>query len=416
MSDFHNSVVSNYHLEPMFSLGSLHISDFLKPAEKEKYEPCELQLAFDPVSKLVQLTKQPPKEAMWGSQYWYLSKTNPQMRIALNDVAFKTISCIPESNKKEIYLDIAGNDSTLLSFVDKNKFTRINIDPSEYEDAKANCDILIKDFFSKEAFLKSGYKKARYVSCCAMLYDLSNPNEFLHDVFQVMEDDGVFVVQLSYTPLMLLQNEAGNIVHEHLCYYNLTSLKYLFEKNQFIIRDVELNNVNGGSIRIYVQKNNQIDNFKSPSDEDISHIKINSLLEWEEKNGYNSINKYMEFFNRINILKEKTIDFIKSEKEKGKSIYGYGASTKASTVYQFFGLNNFLISGIVEAQARKVSRVTSGTNIPIISEEEMRKIQPDYLLIGPWFFLESFKKREKNYLDKGGAFILTSPRFNIFKK
>ncbi len=411
---FTHSVVSNAKLEPLFSLGDIYVSDFLKKGENPKYNPCPIELAFDPVSKLVQLTKQPCNEAMWGSFYWYLSATNPQMRLALKDLAEKTVSCISDTKKSEIYLDIASNDGTLLSFLDKNKYHRVGIDPSKYEGIGDKSDLIIQDYFSATAYKKYKLKKVKFASCAAMLYDLEKPNEFLRDVYDIMEDDGIFTVQLSYTPLMLLQLELGNLCHEHLCYYNLTSLKYLFEKNGFIIKDLELNNVNGGSIRLYTQKKIAPNNFKSPSDKDICDIRINSLLEWEENNGYNTKEKYLEFFAKINELRDKTVNFIKEVKKQGKSVYGYGASTKAGTLYQYFGLDNTLIDKISEKQERKVGLMTVGTNIPIISDEQMRKEKPDYLLVGPWFFLESFKEREKEYLRNGGKFILTSPKFEIY--
>lgn len=410
---FSKSVVSGADLIPLFSLGELYVSDFLKSDEKPKYPPCKLELAFDPISKLVQLTEQPCDEAMWGSFYWYLSSTNPQMKLALKDVADKTIESIPRSKDKNVYLDIASNDGTLLSYVPED-FIRIGVDPSDYI-ITGSFDCIVKSYFSAKAFRRSKQEKARYISCCAMLYDLNNPNEFAQDVYPILEDDGIFVVQLSYTPLMIIQTELGNICHEHLCYYNLTSLKYLFEKNGFVIKDVELNNVNGGSIRVYLQKDIAPNNFRSPADRDIANIRIDSLLKWEEDNGYNSPEIYIGFYQKIERLREKTVNFIQQEKAKGKSIYGYAASTKSATVYQFFRLDSNLITKISDKQERKWGLRTIGSNIPICSDEEMRKDNPDYLLVGPWFFLESFKKREKDYLDQGGAFILTSPEFSIYK-
>ena len=412
---FEKSVITNAKLEPLFTIGDIYVSDFIKDGESPKYPPSKLELAFDPISKAAQLTEQPCREAMWGSQYWYLSSTNRQMKIALKNVARYTINCLPPNQNKEVFLDIAGNDSTLLSYVNKNKFTRVNIDPSDYPNAKNNAEVFIQDFFSKKSYFNSGLPPARYITCCAMLYDTDKPNEFLQDVYAVLKHDGVFVVQVSYTPLMLIQTELGNICHEHLCYYNLTSLKYLLETNGFIIRDVELNNVNGGSIRIYAQKNIAPNNFKTPADQDIANIKIQSLLDWEEKEGYNSPQKYLEFFRAIQSLKEKTLNFLAKCRKEGKRVYGYGASTKASTLYQYFGINSEMVTKIAEVQERKVGLRTIGTNIPICSEDEMRKERPDYLLVGPWFFLDNFKAREEKYLKQGGAFILTSPRFSIYK-
>ena len=110
------------------------------------------------------------------------------------------------------------------------------------------------------------------------------------------------------------------------------------------------------------------------------------------------------------------MDFIKSEKAKGKKIWAYGASTKGNTLLQYFGLDSSLIDGIAERSIYKFGLKTVGTNIPIFSEDEMRKSNPDYLLILPWHFIDEFIKREAEFLNKGGKFIVPCPSFEIIGK
>mgnify|MGYP003343688824 FL=1 len=122
---------------------------------------------------------------------------------------------------------------------------------------------------------------------------------------------------------------------------------------------------------------------------------------------------YMKFWNEINKLKDDTVNFIKKVKSEGKTVWGYGASTKGNTLLQWFGLDNELIDGIAERSPYKFGLKTVGTNIPIFSEEEMRKSNPDYLLVLPWHFINEFKEREKDYLKSGGHFIVPCPKFEI---
>ena len=97
----------------------------------------------------------------------------------------------------------------------------------------------------------------------------------------------------------------------------------------------------------------------------------------------------------------------------GKIIYGYGASTKGNTLLQWFGLDSSLIDGIAERNPDKFGLKTIGTDIPIYSEEDMRMANPDYLLILPWHFIYEFSQREKDYLNRGGKFIVPCPSFEI---
>ncbi|HEY5267540.1 MAG TPA: class I SAM-dependent methyltransferase [Candidatus Saccharimonadales bacterium] len=414
MTEFKKSVVSGAVLEPLFSVGELYVSDFLKKGEEPKGAPCELALGFDPISKAVQLTKQPDASLMWGSMYYYRSAVNPAMREALAELADRTCKSIPEKSEKSVYLDIASNDGYLLSTVDKKKYTRVGIDPSDYPEADTNGDVIIREYFSAKAFKDAGFKKASRISCAACFYDLSNPEQILKDIYDILEDDGLFTLQLSYTPANIMQTELGVICHEHLCYYNLTSLKWLTDRVGFVIKDVELNNVNGGSMRLYLQKDIAPDNYLTPADRDICRIRVDSLLGWEEREGFNTKEVYINFYKKILALKKQTVDFIKKAKSEGKSVWGYGASTKGNTLLQMFGLDDSLIDGIAEKQEVKWGRRTIGTNVPIFSEDEMRKLQPDYLLILPWFFRQTFIDREKEYLDNGGVMIFPAPEFSTF--
>lgn len=409
--------ISGLDTTPLFSLGNLYASDFV--VDSTIGNKGDLSLCMSPDSKLVQLESNLPCDALYG-KYWYRSGTNSSMRMALMDVVSKGMqySGIKEG---DVWLDIACNDGTLLSFVSKS-IVRVGIDPAEdsyrKESLKVSNDI-IQDFFSLSAWQSGKYshKKAKVITAIAMFYDLNDPCSFMHDIEQVLDDDGLLILQLSYTPLMIEQLAFDNICHEHLCYYSLTSLKYLMDKAGFRIVDCELNDVNGGSFRVYIKKAScPISNFKTSPFRDVSNFRIQSLLQYEEKNGFNSIDRYKKFFASIEELRLQTIDFIITEYMKGKRIWGYGASTKGNTLLQWYGLTYPVIEAIAERNPSKHGLRTIGTNIPICSEEAMRKFNPDYLLILPWHFIEEFRQREKEYLNKGGTFIVPCPRFELIGK
>jgi len=276
--------------------------------------------------------------------------------------------------------------------------------------------LIIQDFFSKESYLNSKYgnKKPKVVTTIAMFYDLDKPIPFLKDVHKIMDDEGLFVLQMSYTPLMIKQLAFDNICHEHVYYYTLQSIKKIVSEAGFKIVDCQLNDINGGSFRIYLRKNNSDDsNFKTSPYRDVANFRIESLLSYESIQGFDTEKPYMEFWDSINKLKQETVEFIRKVKSEGKTVWGYGASTKGNTLLQWFGLDNTLIDGIAERSPYKFGLKTVGTNIPIFSEEEMRKSNPDYLLVLPWHFIHEFKTREKEYLISGGKFIVPCPKFEI---
>ena len=403
-------------MKELFTLGHLFVSDFLDDDELPRGGRHEMKMMLDEHSGLVRLEKPAPLETMYG-KYWYRSGINNTMRKELNGIVDSILS-VTKHNENDIWVDIASNDGTLLSFVPRS-FVRIGIDPVDDTfkvEADQHSDLIIQDYFSSNIYKKSkfGSQKAKVVTSIAMFYDIEDPHKFIQDVFEILDDDGLWVLQLSYTPLMIEQLAFDNICHEHIFYYSLFNLKKLMAKNGFRIVDCQLNDTNGGSFRVYVMKENaNFSKFGTQPYRDVCNFRINSLEEYEKSLGLDTEKTWKDFFQKILDLKEKTVSFIRSEKAKGKKICGYGASTKGNTLLQYFGLDNTLIDSIAERSKYKWGLKTVGTNIPIISEEQMRKEKPDYLLVLPWHFINEFTEREKDFLSRGGKFIIPCPKFEI---
>jgi hypothetical protein len=316
----------------------------------------------------------------------------------------------------DVWLDIACNDGTLLSFVPK-EYTRVGIDPvddSYLVESSKHANVIVQDYFSAAAYNDRLLDKAKVVTIIAMFYDLENSNAFLDDVNSIMDDDGLLVMQMSYTPLMINQLAFDNICHEHLYYYSLDSINNILNKSGFKIVDCQLNDINGGSFRVYAMKDtSDVRKFGTQPYRDVCQFRINSILSYEREGGYNTPAIWDKFYNDLQALRTQTRDFIIAEKAKGKVIWGYGASTKGNTLLQYFDLDNTLIDGIAERSAYKFGLKTVGTNIPIYSEEEMRAAKPDYLLVLPWHFINEFVAREHEFLAEGGQFIVPCPKFEI---
>jgi len=402
-------------MKELFTLGNLYVSDFLKDDEKPRGPKTELKFMLEE-SGAVRLEKTAPLDTMYG-KYWYRSGINNTMRNELKNIV-DSIKGIILLKENDLWIDIACNDGTLLSYVPDN-LIKVGIDPVDdsYKiESEKYANLIIQDYFSSDVFKKSkfGNLKAKVITSIAMFYDLENPKQFINDIKEVLDDDGVWVLQLSYTPLMIEQMAFDNICHEHVYYYSLFNLKNMFDECGVDIVDVQLNDINGGSFRIYCMKNTaDKTKFSTQPHRDVCGFRINSLLEYEKTLNLDNPKTWSDFYDEINKLKDKTISFIKEEKSKGKKIWAYGASTKGNTLLQYFGLDHNLIEGIAERSIHKFGLKTVGTEIPIFSEDEMRKAKPDYLLVLPWHFINEFINREKEFLFRGGKFIVPCPKFNI---
>jgi NDP-4-keto-2,6-dideoxyhexose 3-C-methyltransferase len=403
-------------LNSVLSLGDQYVSNFVSP-EQSDGPKAPLELVLCGGCGLLQLKHTVPGAMMYRS-YWYRSGTNKTMRNALANIANKAESLM-HLQEGDSVLDIGCNDGTLLAAYQKGGIYRIGFDPAEnltvYSRKVANK--LITGFFESGAFYRDPDltgRRPKVVTSIAMFYDLEDPNRFVADIKKVMHPDGLWIVQMSYLPLMLNTNDFGNICHEHLEYYSLQSFEYLLNLHDFVVADVELNDVNGGSFRAYIrnraadQKLFGEDTYRQQAAERVCALRQN-----EAKMELSKIEPYRRFADRVRLVKRDVSDFVKDQVERKKKVYVYGASTKGNTMLQYFGLDSSLIGAAAERNPDKWGKVTVGTRIPIVSEVEARAAKPDYFLVLPWHFVEEFRARESEYLSSTGKFIVPLPQFTL---
>ena len=395
-------------LTPILSLGSQYPSNFVELnsiPDKNEQIPLELIFCEKKDCGLLQLKHTASRELLY-KEYWFRSGLNEKMVDALKDIT-KSVEKRLSLSENDIVLDIGCNDGTLLRSY-QSKVRLVGFEPASnlVNEASKDTDLIINNFFSFYEFVQHfPNERIKAITSIAMFYDLEDPNSFVSDIVNCLDQDGIWVIQMAYLIPMLELNAFDNIVHEHLEYWSLKSVKRLLEEHGLEIFDVELNDVYGGSFRIFVKtKKNEKINIQNSVDE---------FLKKEDEFGLEKKETYHNFANRVNSLKDKLNDFIKEELSNGKSIYAYGASTKGNTLLQFYNLNNKLILKAADRDSRKFGKMTIGSNIPVISEEQARDEKPDYFLVLPWHLVDFFKERESEFFKNGGKFIVPLPDFKI---
>jgi len=388
----------NKRIKPVFSLGNLFVSNFVKRKDIKRGVKAPLKLLYCKNCTLVQLSHIAPQELMYKKFYWYRSGVTKTMALGLRNIFSESLKNV-KLEKDDVILDIGANDGTLLSYY-KKKYITIGCEPAKnlQRFLKKNCDYSIDNFWMKseldKILLRNNLKKPKIITAIGMFYDLEEPNKFIKDAADSLHEDGIFVAQLMCLKSMIKKNDLGNICHEHIEFYSLKSLKFLFENNGLEIFKIEENDINGGSYRIYCRK------FKRGS------IKLKN----------ENVLKLIEgFVARVKKNRRMTIQFINKKIKKNKKIYLYGASTKGNTVLQYYGLDYKKIPLAAERSPEKWGKYTIGTGIEIISEQKARKLNPDYFFVTPWGFIKEFVKREKKWLKNGGSFILPFPKFRLIR-
>lgn len=406
-------ICGNKNLIPVLDLGKLYLTGVFPKSKEEKITSGPLELVKcqeDGEGKtcgLLQLKQTYDLNEMYGQNYGYRSGLNKSMITHLQNIV-KRIMNIVSILPGDLVIDIGSNDGTLLNAYPNKEAILVGVDPTgeKFKRYYSKHIYLIPDFFSKELIKDNfGRKKVKVVTSIAMFYDLEEPLEFMRQVYNILDEEGIWVCEQSYMPFMLEHNAYDTICHEHLEYYCLKQIKWMADEIGFKIIDIEFNNVNGGSFCITFAKETSSfkENFKL----------IEKVLEEEKNRRLNTLIPYEEFKHRVHKHREKLLQLIYKIRAENKKIFGYGASTKGNVILQFCDLTERDIPFIAEINEDKFGCYTPGTYIPIISEEEAKAMKPDYFFVLPWHFREEFLKREREYLEGGGKFIFPLPEVEI---
>jgi len=392
-------------LKPAFDLGLQKLTGVFPSKLSEKIPSGSLALVFCNNCKLLQLENSFDPIKMYGDNYGYMSSLNLSMVRHLKKKALK-INSMLNLETNDLVVDIGSNDGTFLSFFSK-KLKLIGIDPTIKKLSKFyRKDIFkIPTFFSAKNLKKITLKKVKVVTSISMFYDLENPLIFANEIHDVLDKDGIWHLEQSYMPMMLKNNSYDTICHEHLEYYSLFSIKYIFDKIGFKIIDLEFNDINGGSFSITVAK------------KESKHIEVKKIVEWllhkEKLFKYNEMSSYKIFYKNIKKHKEIFRDLLLNLKDMKKKVIGYGASTKGNVILQFCNIDNKLLPYIAEVNKFKHGRYTPGTGIKIIPETQARKMNPDYFLVMPWHFKNFILGKEKKFLNNNKKLIFPLPDIEI---
>ena len=383
---------SSVDLKSSLNLGNQTLTGVFPKSKQEKISKGNLSLVFCNHCSLLQLSENFNKAEMYGMNYGYMSSLNPSMVSHLKLKALK-LQKFSKLEDNDCVIDIGSNDGTFLGFFSK-KLLRVGVDPTIkkfYTNYKSGL-IGIPDFFSKNTLHKYKiFNKPKLITSIAMFYDLEDHLSFAKDIYDILDDEGLWHLEQSYLPTMIKNVSYDTICHEHLEYYSLRSIKYILDKVDFKIADIELNNVNGGSFSLTVAKKSSKKFEKSKF--------TNWFLKKEDFFNFNKIETINNFATNVEKHKRLFRDLILNLKDMKKNVFGYGASTKGNVMLQYCNLNSKHLSYIVDVNPYKRNRYTPGSKIKIISEKDFKSKKADFLVVLPWHFRDFIINKEKNFLN-----------------
>jgi hypothetical protein len=399
-------ICESFDLLNVLSLGRQELTGVFPTTVTEEITKGPLELVWCSKCGLLQLKQSFSLKEMYGDNYGYRSGLNASMvKHLINKI--RSLERLVSLSENHAVVDIGSNDATSLKAY-SGKHQKIGIDPTgnKFKEFYVDGIELIPDFFSAAIFRKHYPElKAKIITSIAMFYDLEKPKEFVHDVAEILDNEGIWHFEQSYMPSMLRTNSYDTICHEHLEFYSFKVVKNLVESCGLRVVDVQMNAVNGGSFAVTVCK----DKASYKSNQPI----IDWMLRQENDMGLDTPRPYRDFEERVFRHRKNLIELVEAIVSSGKKIVGYGASTKGNVLLQFCGLNSKYISCIAEVNEHKFGSFTPGTHIPIVSENEARAMNPDYFFVLPWHFKHGILQREEAYREQGGKFIFPLPEIEI---
>ncbi len=404
-------------LIPILSMGEIYLNAYPNKGEVHSHYPkAPIDLVWNQDSCLLQNKQTVSRKALYD-EYWYVSGLNETMVKHLRDVVRFAHKYGPPLGSKDIVVDIASNDGTLLRQYEEvvgPKVDTVGYDPAINLSDKASggVDCHFPICFDANHFTNHFDKKAKIITACAVIYHIPDLVKFMEGVAEVLDKDGVFVCEFAYLPTIVKNNAFDAIGHEHITHLSLTSLGRIVKNAGLEIIKVQLGDINSGTALCVIKHSpnhyNHVDDLAW----------VSGLKYYESCLNIPGLGFYKNWAKRGLEIRERLGRILEEWYKQGKTVYLYGASTKASILLQWVQQvcthpMSELIQKAVERDTRKIGKTMVSLKIPIITEEEARRNNPDIMFVGPWCFKEAFLEREKDYLKNGGQMVFPFPEVEV---
>lgn len=389
-------------LQPVLFLGYLPPVNALPPVgTRPKEQPAyPAQLLSCPRCQLAQLGCVVDAQILFPPEYPYTSGTTRILRENFVDLA-RECAHVVKLTREDLVVDIGSNDGTLLSnFVATHRVQGITPEDVGRKAIDRGIPTLIS-YFNHSAVLKvvADKGRAKLVTATNVFAHIEDVHTVLNELLKLLDDGGVFVSESHYLLSLVETLQYDTIYHEHLRYYSLHSLKYLLEMHGLEVFHARTIPTHGGSIRVYASRKGT----QAVQDS----VRAMLAAEQERLLGAHVLATFKE---RVVLSKLELHSLLLGIKRQGGRIYGVGAPSRASTLINYVGIDDGIMSCALEiAGSNKIGKYFPGTVIPIVEESALFSDQPEYALLLSWHIADELapKLRQKGFR---GRFITPLPK------
>lgn len=376
---------------------------YLQEQELSNPEPrFPLVLYYCRTCSLVQLLDVVDPKVLFGN-YHFVTSASPPSVAHFKDYANQVIMPLLGS-RDDLVIDIGGNDGVLLSYI-KDHARVLNVDAADNLAAFSNergVPFYPAFFTSKTADdLVQKYGLATVVTANNVFAHTDPLGDVFKGVARLIGDNGVFVLEVHWVKQLVEEGSFDQIYHEHLCFHSLHALNRLIESVGMTVFDVEVVPVQGQSLRIYAAKR------RTPGPN------VARILAEETAAGLTTEQTYRVFAQKVEQNKATLLALLSALKAQNKSIAGYGAPAKSTTLLNYYGLGRETLDYLTDSTSLKQGLYSPGMHIPIVSPETLYSDPPDYILLLAWNYKDAILKSEKALRERGVKFILTIPEVAV---
>ena len=392
------------NLESILCLGRMPLANaYLYPEEAQgQAQLYPLDVAFCHDCSLVQITETVAPDVLFGD-YLYFSSYSETVVNNAREISQRMIA----SRRLEgtsLVAEVASNDGYLLQFYRQAGIPVLGIEPA------ANvAEVAIRErgvptlceFFGAALAQRLRHKgqQVDVLHGNNVLAHVADLNGVAEGIRLLLKDNGIAVLEVPYVKEMIDRCEFDTIYHEHLCYFSLTALDLLFQRHGLVVADVELLEIHGGSLRLFV----------SPAAAVSSRPRVETMLRQERDWGVSTAEFYRGFARKVELLKTSLLAILRKLKAEGKSIAAYGAAAKGTVLLNYCGIGPEILDFVADRSPHKQGRLMPGVRIPIAAPEKILAAMPDYVLLLAWNLAEEIMHQQAEYRQRQGKFILPLP-------
>jgi novobiocin biosynthesis protein NovU/D-mycarose 3-C-methyltransferase len=383
------------------------VNDFLKPEDVADYKiSLPLRVVLCPDCSLVQLADTVDPQILY-SHYAYVTSTSRTMDSHLNKMMTHLLTTARLGAGSKV-LEIASNTGVFLKKFQEQGCEVLGIEPAENiaDVALATAIPTRKEFFNAQTAkkLRAEWGTADLILGRHVFAHIDDLRDLIAGLETVSHEETLIAFEVPYVVDFFENTEYDTIYHEHLSYISIAAVKALVKDSAFVLSRVDHYPIHGGSILFHLRHR---------SSKAVEHPSVAQALEKEKQLRLADPATWADFARRVAHIRTELPALLRRLKGQGKRIIGYGASAKGNTLLNTCGLGTKELDYIIDNTPFKQNKIAPGSWLPVRPPECLLADQPDYALLLAWNFAPEIIKREKEYQERGGRFIVPIPEPKI---